>query len=124
MLHYSLWLCRPATPFATSTSLLASRASHGRPRMWKQPDIRQLRNAPTLHRLHGILQLTQRSLPDPASHRQGHTYVANAQGSLLSRPGGRVSRLSDPGATFHYKRRAGRLPRMNTPAFRKHYNSS
>ncbi|TPP51332.1 hypothetical protein CGC20_18120 [Leishmania donovani] len=97
---------------------------HGRPRTWKQPDIRQLRNAPTLHRVHGILQLAQRSLPDPASHRQGHTYVANAQGSLLSRPGGRVSRLSDPGATFHYKRRAGRPPRINTQAFRKHYNSS
>ncbi|KAG5501247.1 hypothetical protein JIQ42_06247 [Leishmania sp. Namibia] len=124
MLHCSLWLCRPGLPLAASVSLLASHGGHRRSRTWKQPDIRQLRNAPKLHRLHGILQLAQRSLPDPASHRQGHTYVANAQGSLLSRPGGRVSRLSDPNATFHYRRREGGPPRVNTQAFRKHYNWS
>ncbi|KAG5478684.1 hypothetical protein LSCM1_06088 [Leishmania martiniquensis] len=124
MLHCSLWLCRPAAPFTASLSSLASHAGQRRLRAWKQPDVRQLRNTPKLHRLRGILELTQRGLPDPASHRQGHTYVANAQGSLLSRPGGRVSRLSDPHATFHYKRRGGQPPRMNTQAFRRYYNWS
>ncbi|KAG5504400.1 hypothetical protein JKF63_04851 [Porcisia hertigi] len=124
MLHCSLLLCRPGLPFFPSAPLLASRTGHNRSRTWSQPDIRQLRNTPTLHRLQGVLQLTQRNLPDPASHRQGHTYVSNAQGSLLSRPGGRASRLSDPCATFHYRRRTGRPPRVNTQAFRKYYNSS
>lgn len=126
MLHSSLWLCRPAAGLAAVTApLLAPPSKRSRsPRTWKQPDVRQLRNAPKLHRLQGILQLSQRGLPDPASQRQGHTFMADAQTSLLSRPGGRSSRLSDPRALFHCKPRSATAPRFNSGAFRKHYNSS
>lgn len=126
MLRCSQWLSQPAVAFAaTGCCLAARRGPHGQrgQRVWRQPDVRQLRDQPSLNRLQGIVQLAQHSLPDPASHRQGHTYMADAQGALLSRPGGRTSRLSDARATFHYKKWI-QTPRLNTKAFRKYYNSS
>lgn len=126
MLHSSLWLRQPASVLTTTRLLLAPHRgaqNRGTQRVWKQPDVRQLRDQPTLNRLKGVLQLTQHSLPDPAAHRQGHTYSADGQQALLSRPGGRTSRLSDPRATFNYKRRTEQ-PRMNMKDFRKFYNSS
>ncbi|KAK7194296.1 hypothetical protein NESM_000344600 [Novymonas esmeraldas] len=126
MLHCSLWLCRPAAAaFSVSATALSARTgARRRSRTWQQPDVRQFGNTPKVHRLRGVLQLTQHGLPDPAAHRGGHTYEASGQVSLLSRPGGRVSRLSDPAARFHYQRRTPRPPRFNGRAFRQYFNSS